>query len=178
MLPKRISRKVIYENPWMNLYTDRVEFPGGRIVDEHHIIDLKNDSVGVILENDQQYILFVHAYRYVTGTIEWEIPAGVIDNDEDVIDAAIREVFEESGYTAKNAYELHSFFPMNGITDHRYHIVYATPYGENTTYDRNEIEGLRWISQDEINSMLREGIIKDGLTITAILLHQRLKLIS
>ena len=37
--PKRLARTVIYENPWVNLYIDKVAFPGGRIVEEHHILE-------------------------------------------------------------------------------------------------------------------------------------------
>ncbi len=41
MKPKRLARTVVYENPWVNLYVDKVQFPGGRIIEEHHLLDFE-----------------------------------------------------------------------------------------------------------------------------------------
>ena len=57
MKPKRLSRTVIYENPWVNLYIDKVQFPGGRIIDKHHLLDFKKEAVGVLVENEANQTL-------------------------------------------------------------------------------------------------------------------------
>ena len=80
MKPKRLARTVIYENPWVNVYVDKVQFPDGRIVEQHHLLDFEKAAVAVLVENDQDQILLVHAYRYTTDTIEWEVPAGRLDD--------------------------------------------------------------------------------------------------
>ncbi len=90
MKPKQLSRTVIYENPWVNLYADKVEFPGGRIIEKHHVLDFETEAVAVLVENDQDQLLFVHSYRYVTDSIEWEIPAGGIDEGESIFEGARR----------------------------------------------------------------------------------------
>ncbi|MGB0389642.1 MAG: NUDIX hydrolase, partial [Ardenticatenaceae bacterium] len=98
MKPKQLSRTVIYESPWVNLYVDQVRFPSGDVVDDYHIVDFKKDAVVVLVENEQQEVLFVHSYRYATDSLEWELPAGLIEAGEDPLETAQREVLEESGY--------------------------------------------------------------------------------
>lgn len=62
MKPKQLSRTVIYENPWVNLYADKVRFPGGRIIEKHHVLDFETEAVaaktypkrGVVGQGDRQ----------------------------------------------------------------------------------------------------------------------------
>ena len=98
MKPKRLSRTVIYENPWVNLYVDKVRFPDGRIIEQHHLLDFEKEAVAALVENSEGQVLLVHVYRYTTDTIEWEIPAGSVEEGESILEAARREVWEESGY--------------------------------------------------------------------------------
>ncbi len=171
MKPKQLSRTVVYENPWVNLYTDRVEFPGGRIIEKHHVPDFDIEAVAVVVENDQGRILLVHAYRYATGSIEWEIPAGGIDRGEAILDAAKREVWEESGYESSDYALLYTYYPMNGIANKVFHIARATATQKTGEFDPNEVQSYRWVSKEEIQQMIRAGKIKDGYTLTALLLY-------
>ena len=70
---KRISRSVIYESEWINLYADRVQLKSGEIVKKYHQIDYKKESVVVLCSNDNDEILTIDSYRYSTGNIELEL---------------------------------------------------------------------------------------------------------
>ena len=76
MMPKHLSRITIYESEWINLHVDKVKFPDGRVVDKHHHLDFPKKSVASLVENNNAELLLIQAFRYTTGTIEWEIPAG------------------------------------------------------------------------------------------------------
>lgn len=169
--PKRLSREVIYESGWVNLFADKVQFPAGRIIDRHHIIEFANEAVGVVVVNDKLELLFVHAYRYPLDTIEWEIVTGGIDTGESIIEAASREVFEESGYRTLDHEFVYTFYPDNGISDHTFHVVICRAGECSGEFDRNEIKEVRWIGQDEIGEMIRSKTIKDGFTLPALLLY-------
>jgi ADP-ribose pyrophosphatase len=171
MKPKRLSRTVIYENPWVNLYIDKVQFPGGRIIDKHHLLDFEKEAVGVLVENEQGQILLVHAYRYTTDTIEWEIPTGGVEKDESILEAARREVWEESGYETINHELIYTYYPQNGISNQVFHIARSQATRKTGDFDRNEVKEFKWVSKEEIQGMIRDELIKGGFSLTALLLH-------
>lgn len=171
MKPKRLSRTVIYENPWVNLYVDKVQFPGGRIIERHHILEFEKEAVAILVENAQDQVLLVHAYRYTTNSIEWEVPAGIVEPGEPIIEAAEREVREESGYETKDHELVYTFYPMNGISNKVFHIVHSRAAGGTGVFDPNEVEEFKWVSKSEIQRMIKERLVQDGFTLTALLLH-------
>lgn len=169
--PRRLAREVIYESSWVNLYADAVQFPAGRVIDRHHLLDFERDAVAMIVENADGQILMVHAYRYVTDTIEWEIPAGVIDRGETVLNAAQREVREETGYETEGAQQIYTYAPMNGIANQVFHVAHCKALSTTGQFDRNEVRDYQWFSIDEIKMMIKENTLRDGFTLTALLLH-------
>lgn len=171
MLPKRLSRKTIYESKWVNLYADKVLFPDGRIIEKHHMVDCPRQAVGAVVENDKGEILFVHSYRYTTNSVEWEIPAGGIEAGETPCAAAKREVLEETGYDIIEPNFICSYNPANGMTNQVFNIVKSSAIGIVSDFDKNEIKEVRWISVKEIKRMIRDNEIKDGLALTALLLY-------
>jgi hypothetical protein len=48
MFPKRLSRTVVYENPWVNLYVDKVIFPDGRLIEKHHIYTMIGNLLALL----------------------------------------------------------------------------------------------------------------------------------
>jgi ADP-ribose pyrophosphatase len=171
MKPKRLARSVIYEHPWVNLYVDRVRLPHGRIVEKHHVLEFDWPAVAALVENDQGQVLLVHVYRYATDSIEWEVPAGRMEQAETVLQAAEREAREETGYETSGHELVYTYFPMNGISNKVFHIVRCQAGSKAGEFDRNEVQELRWASRAEISEMLRDGVVKDGLSLTALLLY-------
>ena len=171
MKPSRLARTVIYENPWVNVYVDKVQFPGGRIVQEHYLLDFEKEAVGVLVENDRDQILLVHAYRYTTDTIEWEVPAGALEAGEAVLVCAQREVWEESGYETTGHELIYTYYPMNGISNKVFHIARCRATVKTGDFDRNEVKEFKWVSRQEIREMINERQLADGFSLTALLLY-------
>ena len=171
MKPTRLSRTIIYENPWVNLYVDKVRLPGGRIIEKHHFLDFEKEAVAVLVQNAQGQILLVHAYRYVTDTIEWEIPAGVLEDGESILGAARREVLEESGYETADHRLIYTYYPMNGIANKVFHIARCRATRRTGDFDRNEVKEFKWVSRQEIRRMVKSSLVKDGFSLTALLLY-------
>ena len=169
--PYRLSRTTIYKDPWVNLYTDKVQFPAGRIVDKHHMLEFDRQAVAVIVENDKEEILMVQAYRYPTDSIEWEIPAGGIDPGEAILEAGEREVLEETGHTSTDHELIYTYHPMNGIANKVFHITRARVIEKTADFDKNEVKLWQWKSTQEIEEMINTRTLKDGYTLSAVLLH-------
>ena len=171
MKPERLSRTTIYESPKVNLYVDKVRFPAGRVVDRHHIIEFGNEAVAVLVENVKGEILLVHVYRYPTDTIEWEIPAGGLDPGESAVEAAEREVLEESGYETTGHELIYTYHPINGISNHRFHIVRCRSTKRVGDFDENEVQGFEWVPKHELRRMIESRQMMDGFSLVGLLLH-------
>jgi ADP-ribose pyrophosphatase len=57
--PERLSRNVIYESPWVNLYLDKVKFPNGLVIEKYHLLDFPRSAVTMILENAVGHIFLL-----------------------------------------------------------------------------------------------------------------------
>ncbi|MCC6298080.1 MAG: NUDIX hydrolase [Anaerolineales bacterium] len=170
MNPERLSRNVIYQSPWVNLYLDKVKFPNGLVIDEFHLLDFPRAAVTAIVEDDAENIVLARIPRYASGTTEWELPAGGVEIGESEIDAAKREALEETGYTSDNHALIYSYYPMNGSANKIFHVVHCRAIEQVQDFDQNEVSETRWFTKDEIRQMIKDKAITDGFTLTALLL--------
>ena len=170
MKPERLSRKIVYQSPWVNLYLDKVRFPNGFVIEKFHLLDFPHAAVTAIIENEGGNIMFVRIYRYTTGTTKWELPAGGIEDGEDIIEAAAREVLEETGYTSDNHQLIYSYYPMNGSANKFFHVVQCKAVERTQDFDKNEVSDTRWFSRKAVKQMVKDKTITDGFTLTALLL--------
>ena len=170
MKPERLSRITIYESPWVNLYLDKVRFPNGHTIEKYHLLDFAHAAVAVIVENDIGSVIFARISRYTTGLTEWELPAGGVEFGETEITAAQREVLEETGYTTGGHQLVYSYYPMNGSSNKRFHVVYCKAMEHVQEFDENEVSETRWFTRDEVKQMIKEKSISDGPSLTALLL--------
>jgi ADP-ribose pyrophosphatase len=170
MKPERLSRDVVYQSPWVNLYLDKVKFPNGRVIEKFHMLDFPRAAVTAIVENDSGDVVFARIPRYTTGTTEWELPAGGVETSESEIDAANREVLEETGYTSSDHKLIYSYYPMNGSANKLFHVVHCKAVDHVQDFDENEVSETRWFTKNEIKQMIKDKAIIDGFTLTALLL--------
>jgi ADP-ribose pyrophosphatase len=170
MKPERLARRIIHESPWVNLYVDQVRFPNGRVIDDFHLIDFPHAAVTMIAENEEGQIVFSRIVRYATGTAEWELPAGGVEPGETELEAARREVLEETGYASDGHRLLYSYFPMNGNANMCFHIVHCRAGERLQDFDREEVSEVRWFTRAEARQMIKDRQVTDGFTLTALLL--------
>lgn len=168
---RRLHRRTVYRHPWLTVYVDQVQFPAGRILDEHHIVEFGKKAVGALVTNRRGDLLMVKAYRYATQSVGWEIPAGGIEESESALKAAQREVLEESGYSTQRPRLVYTFYPYNGFSPFIFQLVHCRVNARIGAFDRDEIESVGWFSRKNIWRMIRQKTLKDGLTLTALLFY-------
>ncbi len=172
MLPKRLDRNTIYESPWINLHVDRVLMPSGKIIEKYHLLDYPNDCVVIVLTNQNNELCFIKSLRYTTQKIQWELPAGGIDKGEDILQAAKREVHEETGFTMKSATLRYSFNPSNGISNETAHVVIGEiDDSQQAAFDTDEVNEVHWLSHNKVKELINQNEITDGISLMAILLY-------
>lgn len=89
---------------------------------------------------------------------------------ESEIDAAKREVLEETGYLSENHELVYSYRPMNGSTNQVFHVIRCRAIDFIQEFDKNEVSETRWFTKKEVKQMIQEKVIADGFTLTALLL--------
>jgi ADP-ribose pyrophosphatase len=112
----------------------------------------------------------VRQYRLPAAKYLWELPAGRLDPGEKPLQAAQRELKEETGYTARKWSKLASYWASPGFVAERMTIFLAEDLtaGEATPMEDERIEA-RWFKRKELAKMIAEGEIEDGKTMIGFL---------
>ena len=125
-----------------------------------------HDGSAVMMAVDQKgRILLVRQYRLPAGVNLWELPAGRLDPGENPLQAARRELLEETGYRARRWKKLITFYPSPGYVSEKMTIFLATELtaGEAQPMDDERIE-CRWFAAKEVDRMIRTNRIRDAKT--------------
>ncbi|AJE53496.1 MULTISPECIES: NUDIX domain-containing protein [Paenibacillus] len=163
---KTVSTQPIFEGKVITVQVDTVELPDGS-TGKREIV--KHPGAVAVLALHEGKMLVVDQYRQAMGRCEVEIPAGKLERGEDPLEAAGRELREETGYTAKSLKLLHSFYTSPGFADEIIHLYVAEDLerGEMEP-DEDEFLELFEVTLEEAHTLIREGRISDAKTILAV----------
>lgn len=169
---KTVSTERIYEGKIINLRKDKVTVENGYSTRE--IVEHGGGSVIAAIRDDGR-MLMVRQYRKPAGRVMLEVPAGKIDPGEDSLDAARRELREETGYTADSIRLLTRMYPSVGYSEEILYIYLAEDLTEGETdFDENEAIDIETFEVEDLYRMVMEGRIEDGKSQVAILMVRAL----
>lgn len=94
---KTLSSKYLFNRPWMTARVDKVQLPTGAVIDEYYVLEYPDWVNTIAITKDGNFV-FVRQYRYAIGKTVNELCAGVIEEGEEPIVAAQRELLEETGF--------------------------------------------------------------------------------
>jgi 8-oxo-dGTP pyrophosphatase MutT (NUDIX family) len=172
---KKISSREVYQNPWVSVRHEEVIKPNGE-PGIYGVAHFKSKAAAVVPLDKEGNIWLVGQYRYTLDEYSWEIPMGGGDLSGNSLDAAKRELKEETGLIASKWTNLGKLHTSNSVTDEFGYMYLAEDLtmGESDP-DDTEILELKKVSLIEAVRMVMDSEITDSLSVAAILKVARLK---
>ncbi len=157
-----------YKGKILRVHRDVVRLPDGteavREVVEH------SGGVGVLPVDEQGNAWLVRQFRYPFGEHLLEVPAGKLEPGEDPLGCAVRELSEETGFTAEHYTDLGRLYPSPGYCHETLYIYLATGLKRGAAHlDRGEFLDVVQFRLEELYGMALRGELPDGKTAMAVI---------
>lgn len=161
---KTLESQYLFKRPWLTVRRDKVELPDGRINDEFYVLEYP-DWVNVIAITKEGEFVMERQYRHGIGLTCYEICAGVMEKGETPVEAAKRELLEETGYGNGQWEEIMTISGNSSTTNNYTHCFVATGVEKIGTQnlDRTEDISVHLLSRQEVEMLLEKNLISQSL---------------
>lgn len=168
---RRIKRELQCEGAITKYYRDTVVLPDGK-TELYDFVGHNGAAAAVgVLEDGR--LLMVRQYRNALDRFTLEIPAGGLNPDEPTIDAAARELEEETGYRCGKIEKLITIRTTVAFCNEKIDIFLATDLRKTTQHlDEDEFVDVHAYALETLEEMIYRGDIEDAKTIAAILAYK------
>ena len=164
-----MKKKKIYNGKILGLFVYDLTIRGRKV--KREIIEHRGAAAMLAIDKDNNVIL-VKQYRYPRGDV-LEIPAGTLEKRENPIKCALRELEEETGYTAKKMTSLITYYPSVGYNTEKIHCYVASGISNtgDMKLDADEIISVVKVPIKKLIKMILSGKIIDSKTICAVMTY-------
>lgn len=169
-----LESKPAYRSRWAGITVDTVLLPTGASY-EYTRIERAGIGVGVIGFNAAGELLLEREYRHGVHEVVWQIPGGLINEDEELQAAGLRELHEETGYAPavvndETVRYLGAVWDNPGMGTAISHIyrVKGLELAGDTHPDQSELVALHWVKPQWIKEAVASGEIRDRVVVAAV----------
>ncbi|WP_409069867.1 NUDIX hydrolase [Clostridium sp. FAM 1755] len=172
---KTLDEQEIYKGKIINVVKQKVKLPNGK--ESFREIVKHPGAVAILAYKDNNTVLLLNQFRKAIDKHILEIPAGKIENGEDIKDSAIRELEEETGYKAGNMEYLGKIVTSPGFTNEYIYIYRGTNLykGREGIQDEDEFIDLLEVNIEKLKEYIKSGEVIDGKTISAVMMDNLFK---
>lgn len=164
--PRPAGSRTIHEGRVFRLRVDTLDDDGR--MRQLDVVDHPG-SYAIAAMPDPGHLVLVRQYRHPAGRFLWEIPAGTAEKEENPVDGALRELREETGYTAKRVNLLTAAYPTPGYSTElvRIYLARELEAGPQALEEDERID-VRAVALEEAHAMQASGEIVDMKTLLAL----------
>jgi ADP-ribose pyrophosphatase len=160
--PWKVLRQqlVLSALPWLRVYREQVQLPSERIIDDFYRVVLPDFAVVVPVTTNSE-VITVRGYKHGLGRAALSVPAGLINPGESPLDAARRELLEETGYEATEWKKLGTFVVDGNRQCGTMHVFLARNARPTRPPEQDDAEVLQTelVDHDRLLEALRTGEI-------------------
>ncbi len=166
MMWKVLDSEVLFQRPWLTARRDRVLLPTGKTNDEYYVLHYPT-WINVIAETADGRLILERQYRHGIGRVSTEICAGVAEEGETPLQAARRELQEETGYTGGEWTQLMVTAPNASSMDNYNYSFLARGVERSSSRHLDETEDIEvsLYTKREVYGMLQRGEFLQALMV-------------
>jgi 8-oxo-dGTP pyrophosphatase MutT (NUDIX family) len=167
------AKKEILDCPIFRVFEKQYFHPVDHRCGKFYVLE-STDWVQVIALSSQRKLLMVEQFRFGAEILSLETPGGLIDPGENPIAAAVRELFEETGYCGENARCIASIYPNPAFMSNQLHIVTVENCKKISAQHLDANEEIRCVelTLPECLRKIMTGEIRHGIAIATLLTYQ------
>jgi len=158
------SENILRLGPWLSVRQECVELPSGKQIPTWFVLEFP-DWVNVIAITKDGRFVFIDQYRHALGETHYEIVAGVVDEGETPLEAAKRELLEETGFGGGEWSEYMVLSPNPTNHNNHSYTFLATDVEKLTSQHQESTEDIRVhvFSKEEVGELLQSKAIVQAL---------------
>ncbi len=164
-----LHSRTAFANRWVQVNIDDVALPDGRSY-EYTVLRRHQHGAAVLAFNARGQVLMQQEYRYPVDQVIWQVPGGLIDPHESPLEAAQRELAEETGHVASRWQHLGSFWDNPAFEDMVVNVFVAEDARPDGAIHRDTAEWVHheWKDMKWVAEQVRSGVIRERVVIAAL----------
>lgn len=159
-----LDSEYVFKRPWLTARRDHVKLPTGAEINDFYVLEYPDFCNVVAITKDNKFLMECQ-YRHAQHLTAIEIPAGCVEKGETSLEAAQRELYEETGYGGGQWTKLMTISPNPGAYNNYCHCYLALGVERVSTQHLESTEDIKmvFLEQDEVARMLRNDEFHQAL---------------